>query len=376
MRFIYFKRWLFKPRSLVLKFCFVSFLCYLTFFLGLLTHLFEKDMKTQFEHPVKLDIKLALQSYMENIDSIKYLENPEFNYSFLHRAERLCSAKKDSKYAGSDPHLIILVKSKINNFERRETIRKTWGQLDRKTRIRTVFLTGVPSLEDENQESKLDTQKAEKTLNNINLDELDSQLKIEYAKYGDLVQQDFHDVYYNNTLKTFMGIRWIVENCPQSKFYLFIDDDFYLNPNLLMKYLSNNVTESMRETLYAGFVFNNSSPMRHMLSKWYISLNDYPYHKFPPYVSAGCFVLSYQSAKLFYIGSKIIQKFKFDDIYMGIVAYKLGIKPQHIYNVYYYAPTYFPSLYATDVIASHGFNSKEITQMWNQLEYFIKYDPK
>ena len=120
--------------------------------------------------------------------------------------------------------------------------------------------------------------------------------------------------------------------------------------------------------------YPNSSPMRHMMSKWYISLQDYPYNKFPPYVSAGCYLLSQQSARLFYIGTKLIKRFKFDDIYMGILAYKLGIPPIHMSSVYYHAPTYYPSVYASEIIAAHGFSAAELVRVWNQLETFIRYE--
>jgi hypothetical protein len=110
------------------------------------------------------------------------------------------------------------------------------------------------------------------------------------------------------------------------------------------------------------------------MSKWYISLEDYPYSKFPPYVSAGCYLLSQQSSKLFYIASKIVKRFKFDDIYMGILAYKLDVTPMHMDNVYYHAPSYYPSMYANEIVAAHGFSPEELARMWAQLETFIKFD--
>jgi hypothetical protein len=110
------------------------------------------------------------------------------------------------------------------------------------------------------------------------------------------------------------------------------------------------------------------------MSKWYISLQDYPYNKFPPYASAGFYLMSQQSSRLFYVASKLVKRFKFDDIYMGILAYKLGVTPMHMNNVYYHAPSYYPSSYAYDIVAAHGFVASEIARMWNQLEMFIKYD--
>ncbi len=66
---------------------------------------------------------------------------------------------------------------------------------------------------------------------------------------------------------------------------MFIDDDFYLNPKKLMNYLKTEITESKYENLFGGYVFPSSRPMRHINSKWYITLQEYPYHKFPPFVA-------------------------------------------------------------------------------------------
>ena len=43
--------------------------------------------------------------------------------------------------------------------------------------------------------------------------------------------------------------------------------------------------------LYAGFVFH-SAPHRHKPGKFYVSLEEYPFHLWPPYVTAGAYVLS------------------------------------------------------------------------------------
>ena len=122
-----------------------------------------------------------------------------------------------------------------------------------------------------------------------------------------IVQQTFTDAYYNNTLKTIMGIKWINHYCPNSKYYMFIDDDFFLNPRLLLDYLARNVTPRVEPSLYAGFVFADSAPMRHVMSKWYISLEEWPYARYPPYASAGFYILSRQSARLFYLVSRYFQ---------------------------------------------------------------------
>lgn len=56
-------------------------------------------------------------------------------------------------------------------------------------------------------------------------------------------------------------------------------------------------------------------------SKWYLSLEEYPYHLFPPYVTAGAFVLSDSALKDIYYGSFFVKRFKFDDVFLGLVIF-------------------------------------------------------
>ena len=44
--------------------------------------------------------------------------------------------------------------------------------------------------------------------------------------------------------------------------------------------------------LFTGFVFPHSRPHRHKSSKWFVGLDEYPFDFWPPYVTAGAYVLS------------------------------------------------------------------------------------
>ncbi len=146
------------------------------------------------------------------------------------------------------------------------------------------------------------------------------------------------------------GFRWVMENCVRSKFYLFVDDDFYVSvknilaflrnpvryPEYLEEYneqlrklnqqklqemnLSRNIKISQTERvgrqrrfllntmelspdvkLFAGFVFQ-SSPHRHMSSKWYVSLEEYRWGSWPRYITAGSFILSREALiEMYYV---------------------------------------------------------------------------
>ena len=350
-----FYRRLAKPRVLLKigVFLIIFMICYL---FGLFTHIYEKDLE-ELEIPTKVNIQEAVHNVKNHLKSVlDYDDVNQLNFDFLHHSKHTCSPSKSNLNNNKqelNPYLIILVKSRLGNFQVRETIRNTWAQRDKLNLIRTVFLVGIP---DEG-------------------DRLMSNLELENRQYNDIVQQNFVDTYFNNTLKTLMGLRWINTYCMNSKYFLFIDDDFYLNPNLLMSYLKNNVTNEKLETLYEGYVFPNSSPMRHLISKWYISLDEYEYHKFPPFIAAGCYVLSKQTAQKLYLASRLVKIFRFDDIYLALLAFKLGIKPTHLASINYYAPPYETDTYANQVISAHDFAPDELTQMWKELEQFIQFKP-
>ncbi len=246
--------------------------------------------------------------------------------------------------------------------------------------IKTVFLLGSPSPTDPNAKK------------------LQEKIKDEYDEFGDIVQGDFIDSYYNNTIKTMMGLRWSVDICPKARFYGFFDDDYYVSTRNMLRFLRNPVnypgylqedvisldgigdgpSANQRQLkqlvdfdlpedvhLYAGFVFH-SRPQRHKFSKWYLSLEDYPYHKLPPYVTAGGYVLSRDAIQDFYYASHFVKRFKFDDVYMGLIAKKLEVEPFHCPEFHFYPKPYTVQSYRY-VVASHGYdNPKLLDRVWSQ----------
>lgn len=84
----------------------------------------------------------------------------------------------------------------------------------------------------------------------------------------------------------------------------------------------------------------------------------------PPYVTAGAFVLSKEALIKFYYGSFYTKKFRFDDIYLGLLAKKLNIKPLHCEQIYFYKKYYTVNDYKY-VIASHGYDkNEELLNVW------------
>lgn len=320
-------------------------------FFGVFTHIFEHSYQDNFQYPYNGDIR-------ESVMALKNNQNPpvqpinQYNYTYLINNEEKCIEKGYKQL-----RIVFLIKSSIEHFNRRMAIRKTWGLEKRffDVPIKTIFFVGQhPS--DQNLQLNLNT---------------------ESIRYKDIVQANFIDSYYNNTIKTMMIFKWLMDTCLNSKFYMFVDDDMYVSIRNILKFirdpvhypkerdLFDNIELPKNVKLYAGYVFI-SSPHRHKSSKWYVTLKEYPYDSWPPYVTAGSYVLSQQALIDLYYTSFYTRHFRFDDIYLGLVANKANIEPLHCDEFHFYKKDYTKYNYKY-VISSHGYDDpNELIRVWNE----------
>ena len=186
----------------------LSFL-FLDHFYGIRILLKEKDYYTKFDFPVLGDINALIDDFKPGeIPNNTPFDN--HNYNFLIKPQNSC------KQPNID--LAIFVKSAAPNFNRRTAIRKTWGGNSgiANVKIKTFFTLG--------DSKDIDVQ---------------NQIKEEDNKYRDLIQGDFTDAYFNNTIKTLMSFQWAYSFCDNAKFYFFVDDDYYVSTKNLLLFLRN-----------------------------------------------------------------------------------------------------------------------------------------
>jgi len=62
-------------------------------------------------------------------------------------------------------------------------------------------------------------------------------------------------------------------------------------------------------------------------SKWFTSYEDYNYNLYPPYIPGAGIVFDYKAVSEMYYASHFLKHFWIDDVYLGIIAAKLGIIP-------------------------------------------------
>lgn len=201
-------------------------------------------------------------------------------------------------------YVITLVKSAAGNFKQRHFIRQTWGIDARKKRLKLLFLLGY---------------------------DIDNQFMVEYENrvHGDIVQQDFHENYYNNTVKVTSALNWVTTFCKHAKFIQIVDDDMYINFQNVLDFLEEK-KQSDRFNLYAGYLIREPIPDRVIESKWYISPSNYSFDCFPPYIAGGYVLMNSRTVREFQKIIPYIPPLPFDDVYFGIVSQKLDIFPSNI----------------------------------------------
>ncbi|XP_051865191.1 beta-1,3-galactosyltransferase 5-like [Pristis pectinata] len=211
-----------------------------------------------------------------------------------------------SRCDNSAPFLVLLVTSSPDQFRTRAIIRQTWGSERRVGGAKSVtyFLLG-------HGRHRQDW------------------IRREGALHGDIIQGDFDDTYRNLTLKVLLGLEWLCCSCPSASFVMKTDSDMFVNTDYLMELLSR---DPLRKNLFTGIIMNGFGPVRQKSSKWYVSKDDYPRDRYPPYCSGTGYVLSSHLACRVWEVSETVPKIRIEDVYVGLCLAELKEKPMKIHT--------------------------------------------
>lgn len=220
------------------------------------------------------------------------------------------------------PTLLLAIKTQTADFVNREAIRETWGRSGRiKSRggrqrlVRRVFLLG----------------KSKDLL-------IEEKLQLESAKYGDIIQWEFMDTFFNLTLKDVLFWDWFSRRCPYAHFIFKGDDDIFVRTPALLDYLlaeeangsfSNGSRQPNKmETFVVGDVIKSAAPMRSNGTKYYIPESFFK-GLYPSYPGGGGVVYSGSLAHRLLEVSQRVHLFPIDDVYLGMCLQRLGVYPIH-----------------------------------------------
>uniref|UniRef100_A0A3B4AUH3 Hexosyltransferase n=1 Tax=Periophthalmus magnuspinnatus TaxID=409849 RepID=A0A3B4AUH3_9GOBI len=207
------------------------------------------------------------------------------------------------------PFLLLVVKTLVPHFERRQAIRETWGQVGvvANRTVTTVFLLGSAMPED----------------NHPNLTDL---LKYEAEMHRDILQWDYRDTFFNLTLKDILFLDWYSSFCPNSQFVLKGDDDVFVNTPQIIEFLDRLLPHKIPD-LFTGDVITNAGPHRDKKLKYFVP-ESYFVGSYPPYAGGGGVLYSGQVALKLQEVSKKVVIYPIDDVYTGMCLKKLGLVPE------------------------------------------------
>ncbi|XP_056613368.1 UDP-GlcNAc:betaGal beta-1,3-N-acetylglucosaminyltransferase 7-like [Triplophysa dalaica] len=209
-----------------------------------------------------------------------------------------------------DVDLLMVIKSVITQYDRREVIRQTWGK--EKTiggkNVKILFLLGTSSKEGE-------------TANHQKL------LEYENFIYEDILQWDFMDSFFNLTLKEIHFLKWFSIFCRNTHYIFKGDDDVFVNVPNILEYLE--ASKDLKD-LFVGNVPIKATPIRNKRSKYYIPKVLYEKNYYPPYAGGGGFLMDGPLAHKLYGACETLQLYPIDDVFLGMCLEVLQVKPiQH-----------------------------------------------
>jgi hypothetical protein len=202
--------------------------------------------------------------------------------------------------------LLILVKSSIKHFDRREAIRKRWRLIDPGAVV-VHFLVGK------------DDQ-----------DEIDPGLVDEANQYQDMIIGDFHDTYRNLTAKSTLALQWSNDHCANFESLLLVDDDIQLQLQLILDALRNRrQTETLHDLEKVHCLHQYQPKPRALRSgKWAVSEEQYDHPIYPAACTGPAILMSNRAVRILGDTADMTNdNFPIDDVYIsGILREKSGLE--------------------------------------------------
>ena len=251
-----------------------------------------------------------------------------------------------SKEHGFGLDLLVMVITSPSNFDARQAIRQTWGGFAVERGSKLLFVVGHSSSF-----------------------EINVKLKQEDNQYEDILQAQFEDAYYNLTLKSLAIVNWVADNCEKVKYVLKIDDDMFVNMQLLVDFAE---TREFKNVII-GKIAKKWLPHRDSNSKWYVPSSAYAGQVYPNFATGPAYLIHRDAIPnlVKVIRSNATKVIKLEDVFLaGIVAEKAGVRRLN-YSLFKNAYFEVSKCNFMRFITSHQHSPKEILRLW-QIVYADK----
>lgn len=257
----------------------------------------EKIYYLEFTYPLTNLREIVSEIERDGQTSTKPLNNITKQYNVrLEPSKTLCRTVPCESF-----HMVYIVKSFVANIGQRMAIRKTWGT-EKNIRLKTLFVLGY-------------------------LEDLQDYVVMESNKYHDIIQLDMIDNYTNLVHKTIFSILWLAGRNINTRYVHLLDDDRMVNTLNLYDFATDNMDPM--ELKMIGHQVSFGMPFRDSSSKWFISLNEYPFDLWPPYLIGGTILTNMNVIRKIAIAFPYTNIIRMEDTFIGILAKLLHIKVIH-----------------------------------------------
>ncbi|XP_046640892.1 beta-1,3-galactosyltransferase 5-like [Daphnia pulicaria] len=228
--------------------------------------------------------------------------------------------QQDTAGNANSRSLLISIISAPDNFEKRQTIRRTWSNhLTNQTNIHRLleivgfgFVIGLTN-------NSLVQQKIEE----------------ESERYGDILKINVIDKYVKLSVKVAGLINWVSAYCQRVDFVLKVDDDVYVNVHNLATVL-HSLPPSERSVY--GHTAGGNHPSR-TEGKWATSFENWPWYQFPTYFQGAGIVIAGSAVRSLLSAIQTTPYFIWDDMYLiGLCAVKAGLKIRTSNRIFFDVP--------------------------------------
>lgn len=317
--------------------------------------MFKLDRRKARVFDKTIDIDESFPPTAEEITKLKMYFNISerrimyFNAEFLKTTKTLCA---------ETPELIVLIPSIPANEKIRKAIRSTYGM---------IAHCGRSDLRNYRTENPV---KIAFLLGRSPNQTVESLVRQEFEQYGDIVQTDFTDSYYNLTLKLLYGFKWVDTFCKGVKYVMKADEDVFVNIKILITELKT-YRESNKGSVF-GFIHTSSLSLRVLRTgKWGVSRAEYPLRKYPPYAQGTSYTLTGDLIpKIIQIAEHLPYLHIEDAFITGVIAGKiLGARLEHmIGNSYWTYQTPDPCEFVkTERVSQTNMNPELMFKTWQAL---------
>ena len=147
--------------------------------------------------------------------------NFQHSTSELEMTDQVVMAPRDCSMGETPIFIHTAAVTSGKYFDRRTTIRQTWGQEAAQYKMRLFFVIGVP-----------------RDLT------LQAPLQAELNQHEDILQFGFVEDYFNLTLKAIAELKWASHHCNSSSYMVKVDDDVVLNMPMLYEVVQKKMLPS------------------------------------------------------------------------------------------------------------------------------------